>query len=144
MTKIKSSIATILCVLTILSCSTIMAFAANEGKHYSDSFSTASSQTTSSHLYGYRDIAFICRNLDSNNPSGQNFTVKLQTYDSASASWKSFSPISCNSNKSNGGYTYLNANTNSTVAKRGRFVINKGTSNNYSVAGQFESYSKQV
>ena len=143
MTKIKSSIATILCIITILSCSTVMAFAAT-GQHYYDSFSTASSKTTSSHLYGYRDIAFICNDLKSNNPKGQSFTVKLQTYESASATWKSFTAISCVSTDSGGGYTYLNANTNSTLAKRGRFVINKGTSNNYSVSGELDSYSKQV
>lgn len=143
MTRFKSLLATIVCVVTVLSCSTVMAFAGNEGRHYYDSFSTTSSQTTSSHLYGYRDIAFICRNLKSSNPSGENFTVKLQTYDSGKVSWTSFASVSCNTNKSNGGYTYYNANTNTTLSKRGRFVISKNK-NNYSVAGQLESYSSEV
>lgn len=143
MTRFKSLLATILCVVTVLSCSTVMALAANEGKHYYDSFSTTSSQTTSSHLYGYRDIAFICRNLKSSNSNGENFTVKLQTYNSSKASWTSFTAINCNTKVSNGGYTYYNANTNTTLSKRGRFVISKNN-NNYSVAGQLESYSSEV
>ncbi len=139
MEKLKKSISIALCLAMLVLSMATSAFAAT-GRSYSDSFTTTSSVSKDTHLYGYRDIKMRADGLWSNS-GDQKFTVRLNVKDGSS--YKGLAKVSCNTATSGGTYIWKNANTNTTLSKPAYFTIEKSVDNGVKIGGTIVSWSQQ-